>query len=73
MTHNIPKHQESEESKNIQAAMWANQIMTRKISNSTCKFQIAQSVDFDMINDMEDRVRRYLNAGLVTAKTANNN
>ena len=71
MKHNIPKEQEAEEDKNIKAAMWANQIMTKKISNSQCKFQIAQSVDFEMITDMEDRVRRYLNAGLVTSKNVN--
>ena len=71
MKHNIPKEQEAEEDKNIKAAMWANQIMTKKISNSQCKFQIAQSVDFEMITDMEGRVRRYLNAGLVTSKNVN--
>tara|TARA_R110000787_G_scaffold282485_1_gene394375 strand:- start:254 stop:595 length:342 start_codon:yes stop_codon:yes gene_type:complete len=69
MTHNITPAQGIIEGRNIQAAMWANRIMTKKISNSTCKYEIAQSTTSDLIEDMEQRVRRYLKAGLVTADT----
>ena len=69
MTHNITPEQGIIESRNIQAAMWANQIMTKKLNNATCKFQITQSIPPDEISDMQDRVRRYLKAGLVTAET----
>jgi len=68
MIHNIPKHQEAEEVKNIKAAMWANRIMTKKINNATCKYEIAQSTSRDLIEDMEQRVRLYLKVGLVTAE-----
>ena len=71
MSYNITPEQDIIEGRNLKASMWANQIMTKKISNSQCKFQIAQSVDFEMITDMEGRVRRYLNAGLVTSKNVN--
>jgi hypothetical protein len=68
MTHNITPAQGIIEAKNIQAAMWANRIMTNKINNSTCKYEIAQSTTSDLVKDMEQRVRRYLKAGLVTAE-----
>ena len=69
MSHNITPAQGIIESRNIQAAMWANRIMTKKINNSTCKYEIAQSTTSDLIEDMEQRVRLYLKAGLVTAQT----
>ena len=68
MSHNITPAQGIIESRNIQAAMWANRIMTKKINNSTCKQEIAQSTSGDLIEDMEQRVRLYLKAGLVTAQ-----
>lgn len=68
MTHNITPQQAVEEAKNLKAAMWANRIMTRKINNSMCKHEIAQSTTSDLIEDMEQRVRKYLKAGLVTAE-----
>jgi len=67
MTHNITQEQDIIEGRNLKAAMWANRIMTNKINNSTCKHEIAQSTTSDLIADMEQRVRRYLKAGLVTA------
>ena len=69
MTHNITPAQGIIEARNIQAAMWANRIMTKKINNSTCKYEIAQSTSGDLVEDMEQRVRLYLKAGLVTAQT----
>ena len=67
MSHSITPEQQIIEDLDIQAATWANKIMTRKISNQQCKFEIAQQIDD--INDMQTRVRRYLNAGLVTDAT----
>ena len=69
MSYNITPAQDIIEGKNLKAAMWANQIMTKKLNNATCKYQITQSIPPDEISDMEDRVRRYLKAGLVTADT----
>ena len=69
MTHNITPTQGIIEARNIKASMYANQIMTKKLNNATCKFQITQSTPADEISDMQDRVRRYLKAGLVTAET----
>ena len=69
MSHNITPAQGIIEARNIQAAMWANRIMTKKINNSTCKQEIAQSTSGDLVEDMMQRVRLYLKAGLVTAQT----
>ena len=69
MSHNITPSQGIIEVRNIQAAMWANRIMTNKINNSTCKHEIAQSTSSDLIEDMEQRVGLYLKAGLVTSQT----
>tara|TARA_R110002153_G_C13150463_1_gene481943 strand:+ start:344 stop:649 length:306 start_codon:yes stop_codon:yes gene_type:complete len=59
MAHTITAEQDIIEALNIKAAMWANRILTRKINNEQCKFEIAQ----------QTRVRKYLNAGLVTEAT----
>ena len=67
MSHSITPEQQIIENLDMQASTWANKIMTRKISNQQCKFEIAQQIDD--INDMQTRVRRYLNAGLVTEAT----
>ena len=67
MAHTITAEQDTIEALNIKAAMWANRIMTRKINNEQCKFEIAQQTSD--IEDMQDRVRKYLNAGLVTEAT----
>lgn len=64
MTHNITPEQQVFENLNLQASMWANKIMTRKMTNAQCKFEIAQQVED--IEDMQARVRKYLKAGLVT-------
>jgi hypothetical protein len=69
MTYNITPEQGITESLNIQAAMWANRILTRKINNEQCKIEIWQAFKDHEINDMQDRVRKYLNAGLVTEAT----
>jgi hypothetical protein len=67
MTHNITPEQHISHNLDMQASMWANRIMTRKLSNQQCKYEIAQQVD--NIEDMQDRVRKYLDAGLVTEAT----
>tara|TARA_R110002126_G_scaffold26326_1_gene89088 strand:+ start:141 stop:479 length:339 start_codon:yes stop_codon:yes gene_type:complete len=67
MSHSITPEQQIIENLDMQASTWANKIMTRKISNQQCKFEIAQQIDD--INDMQTRVRRYLNAGLATEAT----
>ena len=46
---------------NLKAAMYANQIMTHKISKS----QVKMETD----TDMQTRIAKYVNAGLVTEKT----
>lgn len=68
MTYNITPEQGITESRNIQAAMWANRIMTRKINNSQCKQEISSTMSFDDAQDMESRVRRYLSQGLITSE-----
>jgi hypothetical protein len=67
MTYNITPAQGITESLNIQAAMWANRIMTRKINNEQCKAEVRQKSSD--VGDMEARIRKYLNAGLVTEAT----
>jgi hypothetical protein len=67
MSYNITPEQQLSHNLDMQASMWANKIMTRKLSNQQCKFEIAQQVDD--IEDMQTRVRKYLDAGLVTEAT----
>jgi hypothetical protein len=67
MTYNITPEQQISHNLDMQASMWAHKIMTRKLSNQQCKFEIAQQADD--IEDMQARVRKYLNAGLVTEAT----
>jgi len=63
MTHNITPEQQVEENKNLAAARWAWKIMTKQLRNAQAKAEIFQS-EYDQF-DMEDRVRRYIKAGLV--------
>jgi hypothetical protein len=67
MTYNITPEQQISHNLDMQASMWANRIMTRKITNQQCKLEIAEQVS--NIGDMQARVRKYLNAGLVTEAT----
>jgi hypothetical protein len=67
MTYNITPEQQLSHNLDMQASMWANRIMTRKITNQQCKYEIAQQVS--NIGDMQARVRKYLDAGLVTEAT----
>jgi hypothetical protein len=67
MTYNITPEQQISHNLDMQASMWANRIMTRKITNQQCKLEIAEQVS--NIGDMQTRVRKYLNAGLVTEAT----
>ena len=67
MSHSITAEQETNEALNMQAAMWANKVLTRKINNEQCKSEVRQKVT-DTV-DMESRIRKYINAGLVTDAT----
>jgi hypothetical protein len=67
MTYNITPKQQISHNLDMKASVWANRIMTRKLSNQQCKYEIAQQVDD--IDDMQARVRKYLDAGLVTEAT----
>jgi hypothetical protein len=67
MTYNITPEQQISHNLDMQASMRANRIMTRKITNQQCKLEIAGQVS--NIGDMQARVRKYLNAGLVTEAT----
>jgi hypothetical protein len=67
MTYNITPEQQISHNLDMQASMWANRIMTSKITNQQCKLEIAEQVS--NIGDMQARVRKYLNAGLVTEAT----
>ena len=67
MTYNITPEQQISHNLDMQASNIANRIMTRKLSNQQCKFEVAQQVDD--VDDMQNRVRKYLNAGLVTEAT----
>jgi hypothetical protein len=66
-SYNITPEQQISHNLDMQASMWANRIMTRKITNQQCKYEIAQQVN--NIDDMQARVRKYLDAGLVTEAT----
>tara|TARA_R110000764_G_scaffold176955_1_gene263153 strand:- start:2320 stop:2649 length:330 start_codon:yes stop_codon:yes gene_type:complete len=67
MIYNITPEQQISHNLDMQASMWANRIMTRKITNQQCKLEIAEQIS--NIDDMQTRVRKYLNAGLVTEAT----
>jgi hypothetical protein len=67
MTYNITPTEDLIERLNIHAVMWANRILTKKISNEQCKSEVRHK--FNNAKDMEDRIRKYLNAGLVTEAT----
>ena len=81
MAHTITAEQDIIEALNMRASVWANRIMTNKLSNESCKAEIAQQIGgqniYDVmddriipeVQDMQDRVRKYLNAGLVTEAT----
>ncbi|MFT6988177.1 MAG: hypothetical protein ACJASL_000137 [Paraglaciecola sp.] len=69
MTYNITPSQQLFENLDLQASVWANKILSRKITNQQCKLEIWQSFPEHEIFDMQARVRKYLNAGLVTEAT----
>jgi hypothetical protein len=69
MTYNITPQQQIYHNLDMQASMWANRIMTRKLSNQQCKLEVAQQLPEKDFGDMLTRIRRYLNAGLVTEAT----
>ena len=70
MIYNITAEQQVFLNLDMQASTWAWRIMTRKITNKQCKFEIAQQIN--NADDMQSRVRKYLNAGLVTEATFKN-
>ena len=69
MNYNITPEQGVIESLNLQASMWANRIMTRKITKVECREEVSKLYAIDKANDMESRITRYVNAGLVTNET----
>ena len=69
MSHSITAEQETTEALNMQAAMWANQIMTFKITKKLCQAEVAKLFDIDKAKDMEARIVKYVRAGLVTDAT----
>jgi hypothetical protein len=81
MTYNITPEQQIFHNLDMQASMWANRIMTRKITKEECKFEVAKKIGgqniYDVrddrvipeVQDMQARIARYVNAGLVTAAT----
>ena len=81
MAHTITAEQDIIEALNMRASVWANRIMTNKLSNELCKAEIAKQIGgqniydpmddriIPEVQDMQARVRKYLNAGLVTEAT----
>ena len=67
MSHSITAEQHIIAGLDMKASVWANRILTRKISNEQCKAEVRQKVTDAA--DMEGRIRKYLNAGLVTDAT----
>ncbi len=68
MAYNITKEQDIIEGRNLKAAMWANRIMKSNTSEVVWVRELANRTTSDLIKDMEQRVRLYLKAGLVTAE-----
>ena len=64
-SHSITKEQEYNESLNLKAALYAHQMKRKEITKAYCKHLIAQEFkDPEKIQDMFERVRRYLNIKL---------
>lgn len=72
MSHSITAEQHIIAGLELQASTWANRIMTRKLSNQQCKLEVAQQLPEKDFGDMLTRIRKYLNAGLVTEATFKN-
>ena len=68
MTYNITPEQDIIEGRNLKAAMWANRIMKSNTKETVWIQELTKRTSSDLIKDMEQRVRRYLKAGLVTAE-----
>jgi hypothetical protein len=69
MTYNITPEQQIYHNLDMQASMWANRIMTRKLSKELCRAEVTKLFDIANAKDMESRITRYVNAGLVTKET----
>jgi hypothetical protein len=81
MSYNITPEQQISHNLDMQASMWANRIMTRKLSREECKFEVAKQIGgqniydprddrvIPQVQEMQARITRYLNAGLVTEAT----
>jgi len=67
MSYNITPEQQLSENLDQKASTWAYRVMTLKLTNDQCKFEIAQQIEDT--EDMQDRVRKYLKAGLITEET----
>ena len=65
MTYSITKEQEYNESLNIKAALYAHQMKRKEITKAYCRHLIAQEFkEPEKMQDMVERVRRYLNIKL---------
>lgn len=69
MTHNITPEQQLSHNLDMQASMWANRIMTRKLTKELCRVEVTKLFDMTSAKDMESRITRYVKAGLVTEAT----
>ena len=81
MTHNITPEQQVFENLDIMASTWAYRIMTRKLGKEECKAEVAKQIGgqniYDVrddrvipqVQDMQARIAKYVNAGLVTEQT----
>ena len=84
MSHNITPEQQISHNLDMQASTWANKIMTRKLTKEECKSEVAKQIGgqniydarddrvIPQVQDMQARIARYVNAGLVTEATFKN-
>ena len=67
--YNITPEQQLSHNLDMQASMWANKIMTRKLTKEGCRAEVAKLLSIENATDMESRITRYVKAGLVTKAT----
>jgi hypothetical protein len=80
-SYNITPEQQISHNLDMKASMWANKIMTRKLTKEECKFEVAKQIGgqniydpmdhriIPEVEDMQARITRYVKAGLVTEAT----
>ena len=69
MSHSITAEQHIIAGLDMQASVWANKIMTFKITKKLCQAEVAKIFDINEAKDMEARIVKYVRAGLVTEAT----